>query len=174
MDKLEVEEWRLVKGFEKHYEVSSFGNIRRLGKKVNRKFSKSGPYLHILLSVEGKHKTLRIHRIIAIAFCKRSPLHVAVNHKNGFTTCNRASNLEWTTQVENNEHSYKILGNVSPMLSKKNVFTENPKVNNTEQIARMVTLHGQGVITDIIGEMMGIAGSTVRKYIRRYNTSMAS
>jgi hypothetical protein len=52
---------------------------------------------------EGKSKGFLVHRLVAEAFIPKADGCCVVNHINGFS--NDASNLEWTTDLANQEHA---------------------------------------------------------------------
>lgn len=116
-----VEIWKDCKGYEGKYQVSSQGRIwsvvsqRYLKQKINR-----GGYCCInLYAKNGKMKSERIHRLVALAFIDNPNNFSVVNHLNGMKTDNRVENLEWTTQKENVRHAYdNNLGNFQEKLAK--------------------------------------------------------
>lgn len=110
--------WIPVAGFESHYDVSNIGNVRRKKSGRLRKIDKAQIYPTVLLSVNGVHKTLRVHRLVAKAFLPPIDGKTNVNHKNGNHYDNRAENLEWVTQQENNLHSYRVLHRVPPLIGR--------------------------------------------------------
>ena len=72
-------------------------------------FSKNGKYLALCNGVFS----YKVHRLICYAFnpiegknCLDDYKGLQVNHKNGITTDNKASNLEWCTQSSNMKHAY--------------------------------------------------------------------
>lgn len=75
--------WKPVVGFESHYEVSNLGNVRRKKSGRLRKIDKAQIYPTVLLSVNGIHKTFRLHRLVAKAFLTPIDGKTHVNHKNG-------------------------------------------------------------------------------------------
>lgn len=164
----EHEEWRPVVGFEDHYEVSNLGNVRRKKSGRLRRIDYAPIYPTILLSVNGVHKTYRVHRLVAKAFLPPIEGKTHVNHKDGNHHNNRTDNLEWCTQEENNLHSYRVLHRKSPMKGKT---PPNSKVKDDDAHV-FYALNQCGMTTDNIGAMYGISGSTIRRHIRRYKASL--
>lgn len=94
------------------YKVSNEGYV--LSKKYNRPLKpckNHGGYLLVNLTVNGKSKTVAVHRAVAIAFVPGYSIDKQVNHKDGNKENNRAENLEWVTPSENILHSVYVLGN---------------------------------------------------------------
>lgn len=115
------ERWVNVLGFEGHYEVSNFGDVRS----VTREIVRSGPtgnllkqgkirrqyvtpkgYCRLQLRSEGRVKNALVHILVAEAFLPNPDARTQVNHLNGRKRDNRASNLEWATPSENLRHAY--------------------------------------------------------------------
>lgn len=158
------EEWLPIKGYEQYYEVSNMGNVRRTKSKRLRSISHTNLYSHILLSKKGKHKTLRIHRLVAEAFLPKIEGKNHVNHINGNKNDNRVINLEWVTQAENNLHAFRSLHRTPPALGKT---PPNKKVQDKD-IPLFDKLNKERISTEIIGKMFGINGSSIRKHLRKY------
>ncbi|MDR2057344.1 MAG: HNH endonuclease [Dysgonamonadaceae bacterium] len=145
--------WKPIKGFEIYYEVSNYGNVRRKKSKRVRKVDYATIYPTVLLSVNGLHKTLRVHRLVAMAFLPMTDENKThVNHIDGNKRNNHVRNLEWVTQAENNLHSYRVLKRKGSLTGK---IPSNRKVNN-QDIPRMDRLNKSGISTDKIGKMYGI------------------
>jgi len=111
--------WKNVVGYEGFYEVSNFGNIKRVGgfRGVNKayldnyylKHKDNGKgYFRVKLSVNSQPKMIMVHRIIAEAFLPMIKNKNIVNHKDGNKKNNALLNLEWCTQSENCIHASKI------------------------------------------------------------------
>ena len=161
---MDKEIWLPVKNFEGFYEVSNMGNVRRTKSKRLRAISHTEYYSHVLLSVNGKHTTLRVHRLVAEAFLPPIEGKNHVNHKNGDKHDNRVDNLEWCTQAENNLHAYRTLHRVAPMIGR---IAANRVVKDVD-VPELDRANKKGLSTDEIGEMYGVCGSTIRKHLRRY------
>lgn len=65
---------------------------------------------HGYFSLEINAKQMRVHKLIAHAFCNKpdSELTLVVNHIDGVKTNNKATNLEYITYSENSIHAIKL------------------------------------------------------------------
>ena len=112
LSKLLDEIWKPVIGYEGLYEVSNLGrvkSVKRQGNNIERIIKTwSGKYLTVVLSKNGKSKTHKLHRLIAIAFIPNSNGYKIVNHKNANKHDNRVDNLEWCNYSMNNKHAYMM------------------------------------------------------------------
>lgn len=112
-------EWKSVPKFEGWYEVSNFGEVRSIDRKVNYKtlgksfrkgvilrpkISKHG-YKEVVLTINGKRCCYRVHKLVALAFIP-NPLNLpCINHINKDKLDNRVCNLEWCTTQYNTLYS---------------------------------------------------------------------
>lgn len=113
--------WKPLHGYEGLYEVSIIG-VRSIGRKVKRNgrnlsikekllrpYIMATGYYAVSISAYGITKPITIHRILSTHFIFNTDSKKKfVNHKNGEKLDIRISNLEWTTQGENNLHAYAI------------------------------------------------------------------
>lgn len=84
------------------YEVSSLGNIRRVGNDTNRKkVTLKNGYDSIVLSINGDTSLHYVHRLVAECFVPNPNNYKEINHKNHIRTDNRAENLEWCSRKSN-------------------------------------------------------------------------
>lgn len=89
--------------------VISYGNYgsKILGeKKILKQYIKTGGYKNVaLMDNNSKVKYIRVHRIVAAAYCNNEFDKPYVNHIDENRTNNNYKNLEWVTPKENNLHS---------------------------------------------------------------------
>lgn len=142
------EEWRDAKGYEGSYQVSNTGLVRSVDKIVrcrNGYALKKGrllKYSHNLkgyrmlsVSVNGKTKTVTIHRLIATTFIPNPHKKTQINHINGIKTDNRVENLEWATASENALHAHAN-GLVSKFKSRPKKWIYIPLYNELLEISK--------------------------------------
>jgi hypothetical protein len=114
--------WVDVKGYEGLYQISNLGNVKKLKRMMRTKNNKilsyeeiilkpvansSGYFRVTLIDCCGIKKKHFIHRLVATAFCPRSPRSNVVNHKDNNPANNASCNLEWVTQSENICHAVR-------------------------------------------------------------------
>jgi len=101
-----IEIWKPVIGFDKYYEVSNNGNVRRIStpQKTLKQHDRNG-YLRVCLSKHHKSSWKSVHRLVAEAFILNLDNKPQVNHKDGNKYNNCVDNLEWCTNIENCRHA---------------------------------------------------------------------
>lgn len=134
--------WKPVLGYEGLYEVSDQGRVRSLTRVVatiNRwgqdmlkalsgcvlvgsRHAKG--YRQVKLCKEGVLENFRVSRSVARHFIPNPENKPQVNHINGNTHEDKAANLEWVTNLENQRHSYECLGRKTPNYLKTPVIAE--------------------------------------------------
>ena len=106
--------WKDIKGYEKLYQVSNLGNVRRI-KFINNRTQKDKikmlklikdkkGYLKINLWKNNKSKMFLVHRIVAETFILNPNNLPQVNHKDENKSNNCVENLEWCSQKYNNNY----------------------------------------------------------------------
>lgn len=116
--------WVDIKGYEGYYQVSNLGNIRSRKRlifnpkhsdniKSNLKICKSQEikksltrgYNSVRLYRNNIGKTLRVCRLVSIAFLPNKENKPCVNHIDGNKENDNLDNLEWVTYIENMAHA---------------------------------------------------------------------
>lgn len=149
------EEWRDVIGYEGKYQVSCLGRVRSVERliKTNRfnitklvkgrimklKLRREG-YLEVNLWLEGKYKTHKVHRLVAMAFIANPNNYKEINHKDENKANNHIDNIEWCTSKYNVNYGSR---NKRCALSKYKAVVQLNIVG--EVIARHVSLTVAGV-----------------------------
>ena len=137
------EVWREVLGYEDSYEVSNYGRVKSLSRKIEvyrdgethvryyrerlMSLSIRTRYPSVSLSRDGRLESFLVHRLVAQAFIPNPENKPNVNHIDGDTHNNHVSNLEWVTQSENINHAIKI-GNKEVKVKPKKPTTNKQKI----------------------------------------------
>ena len=118
-----TEIWKDVCGYEGIYQISNFGNVRKLKYYAGNQFvghqykdtiinMKSyiddKGYPRIALRYCGKTKQCRIHRLVAQAFLPNPNNLPEVNHKDENKLNNHVDNLEWCTHIYNTLYGTRV------------------------------------------------------------------
>ena len=80
-------------------------------------------YKHVTIRNNEGHKTILVHRLVAMNYIENKHLKSQVNHIDGNKKNNCLLNLEWVTPSENQKHSYKI-GLIKPNENQKKASSE--------------------------------------------------
>lgn len=142
-----MEKWVDIIGYEGLYQISNFGKIKSLSKKLKNRFGfyygkekilKSsigyGGYRFQKLTSNGVEKMYSLHRLVAEHFLDKVDGKNIVNHKDLNKLNNCVDNLEWCTIRENVRHyqmnSEKYSKYVGVSFDKaRNKWTSKIKIN---------------------------------------------
>lgn len=114
------EVWGIIPHFKNYYEASNFGRVRSVARKIKRKDGQVNSYKSqvikshkdkdgydiLELSVDGKFKKMKVHRLVCMTFkpidnCEKFQVdHIDEDKSNNFET-----NLQWLSPSEHNVKS---------------------------------------------------------------------
>lgn len=170
-----TENWKPVLGYERLYEISDLGRLRRimggpgthLGK-FNKSAQRSG-YAAYYLSSGSKVRTFPAHRLVVEAFYGPIPPNMQINHKNGRKDDNRLENLEVCTPSQNRVHALHVLKVSMPKGNTHIKGTDNPKAKIGESEVRKIRhLYAKGELSQqAIADLFGLFQTTVSRIILR-------
>ncbi len=109
-------EWRTIQELGNAYEVSEYGDIRRIawGKGAQpglilKPFLHRKGYLSIAVT-RGVGKKTRgfVHKFVALAFLGPRPKDLEINHKDGNKLNNHYLNLEYVSRRKNYDHAISL------------------------------------------------------------------
>ncbi|MBA2480460.1 MAG: HNH endonuclease [Planctomycetes bacterium] len=165
------EEWRPIPGTDGLYCVSTLGRVRSQPLS-ERSYGRGGilrpgrdtkGYLQFKICMpNGKHQTIKVHRVVALTFLGSRPDGHQINHISGDKTDNSVANLEYVTCAENIRHANRM------GLYRKRLRGEanrQAKVN-AEQVRTMRALHATTSLS-ALATRFGVTKSNVSQIIRR-------
>lgn len=131
---MKVEIWKDIENFSK-YQVSNLGNVKSKDRYTKAKddeiihrkefllkefINKKGYKQVTLYDDNGKPKTMRVHKLVALAFIENKNNLPQINHIDGNKLNNKVSNLEWISNYDNMQHAIKN-GLINQELRKENM-----------------------------------------------------
>lgn len=157
--------WKKIDLLEGEYEVSNMGRIKsyqRIASGYIRKLRvNDNGYYVFTARFNGKRQPVKVHRLVAMAFCDGFQEGLCVNHKNGNKLDNRSENLEWVTIRENTLHAIRI-----KLFSNRGENSGMAKLK-TQDVLRIRKLAREGFTYKAIAEEYGVHPGTVCKIISR-------
>ena len=99
--------WKDILNYEKIYKISNFGEIYSIKNNMILKPVLKNGYSYVSLNKNGKCKTFRVHKLVAMAFIPNPNDLPCINHKDENKLNNRVDNLEWCTYKYNNNYGKK-------------------------------------------------------------------
>lgn len=131
---MKVEIWKDIENFSK-YQVSNLGNVKSKDRYTKAKdneiihrkefllkgfINKKGYKQVTLYDDNGKPKTMRVHKLVALTFIENENNLSQINHIDGNKLNNEVSNLEWISNYDNMQHAIKN-GLIDQELRKENM-----------------------------------------------------
>lgn len=110
------EEWKQIKGYEGHYDISNHGRIKshQRGDPFIMKQSthyKGHKYIYLMIGGRKNRKKFFVHRLVACAFIPNPENKDVVNHINCIKADNLVTNLEWMTGGDNTRYHFATKDN---------------------------------------------------------------
>ena len=106
--------WKDISGYEGLYQVSNLGRVRSFSKFdkasghiLSQQITPEG-YPKVTLSVGGKRKHRKVHRLVAESFLDKTDESFIVNHIDGNKSNNSVLNLEWVSYSKNVKHALEL------------------------------------------------------------------
>lgn len=120
LNDLPNERWRDVEGFEGLYQISDYGRVKSLSRRIDKTHNyksrilkqvhdKNG-YLKCTLSKNGKHTEVRVHQLVGKYFVpnpENKPIYDHINEVENNYCNNHYTNLKPATQSENIKRAYQ-------------------------------------------------------------------
>lgn len=115
----------------------------------------------ITLKYRGSETTMRVHRLIALAFLGEPPAGAdSVNHINFDRSDNNVTNLQWCSPAQNTAHSHRA-GRIFP---RNKVIVEN----------EVYALCEKGWTLSAIGRHFGVTPQAISQFLKREKAKDAS
>lgn len=150
----EGELWLDIPGYEGRYMVSNHGRVKSLARyryDSRRAYSVQSRYLKqtinkdgyrvVSLHIDGKAKTVTVHRLIAAAFIPNPNNLPCIDHIDGNRANNSLDNLRWVTHKENSLNMIR-LGN-KPKWENLNISEEVRRHFTQSQCKKVIRNDGQ-------------------------------
>lgn len=129
--------FRFIEGYEGLYSVSDSGEVfsYRSNKLLSKTKTTTG-YYKVELYKDGSKKSLKVHRLVAMAFIPKIEYKPFINHKDGNKLNNNVENLEWCTQKENVNHALTTGLKKFRNITEEELIAAKASGNTMKQIAK--------------------------------------
>lgn len=155
-----IEEFKKIKGYS-HYRIYNNGKI--YSEFINRYITPTEDSCHYLQNTlvddNGNRKTIKTHRLVAMAFLPNLNNLPDVNHKDFNRKNNNVENLEWCTAKYNAQYTAKY--NIDN--NKKSYIRLSPLTE--EHVLLIPTLLNYGFSVKLISRLYGVGHITIRSII---------
>lgn len=166
--------WKSIEGYEGLYEVSNLGRIKSLryansnspNPRVLKTPSTKGGYPHLGLYKDGVPTTFNVHELVAKHFIPNPENYPTINHIDENKLNNRVDNLEWCTQMYNNNHGSRV-ENLSKKTYQYTLDGQFIKVWDSTQEAQR-----NGYISSCISQCCNGIRNTHKGYIWKYESEV--
>lgn len=111
-----------------NYLVCENGKVYNKRRKTSTYGKDHQGYRRLSINVQGKSKSLLVHRMVAMTYLPNPNNLPEVNHIDGNKSNNHVNNLEWVTRHDNQKHAFKLGLN-------SNKGVKNGKARVTPEIA---------------------------------------
>jgi len=162
------EEWKKINEYD-DYMISNNGKVKSLkfeNENILKPYNNKG-YMYIKISMNGKVKQFKIHRLVAKAFIKNEYSKPDINHLDNNPSNNRVENLEWCTHKENMEYARKQgrtlmtkMHRLGPIKQKIRTKLKYNKLNGMNfgsiKILKYLKQNGSAPRADVLCERCGI------------------
>lgn len=134
--------WKDIHNYEGLYQISNYGRVKSLERKVKNTKSSyrivkekilscnkcSNGYYYIILYKNQNKKTYRIHRLVADAFIPNNDNLLEVNHIDENKENNNVNNLEWCNHKYNMNYGTSIKRNAEKHKKQVIQYTKNNEI----------------------------------------------
>lgn len=168
------EYWMPVKNYEGLYEVSNFGNIKRLGNNKTKKEiimkhviceqkrkNKTYKSHKVILTKNKKRKTCMVHRLVWSAFNGDIPERYEIDHIDNNPENNCLFNLQLLTRMENEHKKYIDNSNYCAFNTPKKpiiCIETGIKFESIRECSRQMKLYSQSICNHLKGKLKKTGG----------------
>jgi hypothetical protein len=156
-EEIEGEEWKEIKGYPDYF-ISNCGRVKHYLKryKCYRLLTPSENQLSKRYHVAIGQKRLQLARLVAHTFVDGySKTNNTVDHINNNFQDNRACNLQWVSQLENNKRSYRKDNRVKNVKYSRNSHFKEIILNGKYHFKTIIAL----------GKFLGVSETQTHRYI---------
>lgn len=155
-----AEQYKKIKGYS-HYRIYKNGRIYSefINRYINPTEDSSHYLQNTLVDDNGNRKTIKTHRLVAIAFLPNPENLPDVNHKDFNRRNNNVENLEWCTEKYNTQYTSKY--NLD--INKESYMKLSPLTE--EHVLLIPTLLNYGFSVKLISRLYRVGHITIRNIV---------